>query len=382
MKLLTFQIEALAPLAFPERKPGVQFNKSLPYVPGAAIYGALGQQVGEEGFAAACFRSLRCHNAYPCHPDDAWVRPLPATAMQPKGAEKGVAPHDTLVARVAWEHQQPTTLIYAPTDDDGRPYEATGTKFYTHAADRVAYREVQQRILTRVAINRERGTAQANRLYSPLAISEVADDRRPTCFLGSLLVRNEDVAPITAALLAITHLGGRQTSGLGAVRIALRHEAPPVDNATAVRQRVAALTSRFQTQAAFYERLGGCTWPIAECSIFTINLLADAILLEHGWLPTQSFTPAALEETTGIKARLLRSFTTTKPVGGWHTLWQRPKPNTVAVSMGGLYLFQAEHTLDDKACANLAQLQHEGIGERRSEGFGQVRVCDEFHARQ
>lgn len=380
MKLLHFQIEALAPLAFPERKPGVQFNKSLPYVPGAAIYGALGQQVGAAGFDAACFRSLRCHNAYPCHPDDAWVRPLPATAMQPKGAENGL--RDTLVARVAWEIQQPTALIYALTGRDGRPYEAVGCKWYTLEGAHVSYRAVQQRVLTRVSINRERGTAQANRLYSPLAISEVTEheaERSPTCFLGSLVVRAEDGEAIKAALLAITHLGGRQTSGLGAVRVTLRSEAPPVDDATAVRQRVAALTRRFQAQAALYERLGGHPWPIAEGSIFTINLLADTILLEQGWLPTQSFTPAALEERTGIKAHLRRSFTTTKPVGGWHTLWQRPKPNAVAVAMGGLYLFQAEQTLDDAACARLAQLQHEGIGERCAEGFGQVRVCDEFH---
>ena len=48
MKLVPLTIEALGPLAFPERKPGVQFRSSLPYVPGAAIYGALGMLLGPQ----------------------------------------------------------------------------------------------------------------------------------------------------------------------------------------------------------------------------------------------------------------------------------------------------------------------------------------------
>ncbi|MFV9504100.1 MAG: type III-B CRISPR module-associated Cmr3 family protein [Oscillochloridaceae bacterium umkhey_bin13] len=385
MPLLHFQIEALAPLAFPERKPGVQFNASLPYVPGAAIYGALGQQFGPDGFDSELFRSLRCHNAYPARPTDAWVRPLPATAIQPKGAGKATTPTDSLVARVAWEIQQPTALIYAPTDNDGRPYEAVSTKFYSLMANnQLDYREVQQRMLTRVAINRQRGTAQDSRLYSPLAISEVTiiDNARVTTgFVGTISCNPADQQRLSAALTALTHLGGRQTSGLGAVQITLHPTPLSPDGPEAIMQRITALTKRFQAQMKVYTALGGQAWPqpIADTSIFTVNLLSDAILYEHGWLPTQEFSAQQLEEAIGIKATLLRAFTTTKPVGGWHTLWQRPKPSAIAVAMGGLYVFQAATPLDANACVRLAQLQLDGIGDRRSEGFGQVRICDEFH---
>lgn len=381
MRQLNFQIEALAPLAFPERKPGIQFNASLPYVPGAALYGALGQQIGPAQFDAALFRALRCHNAYPGRAGEAWVRPLPATAITPKNAPSEQPPEDALYARVAWEIQQPPALIYAPTDDDGRPWEAAEAGFYTLDANHApARREVQQRVLTRVAINRQRGTAQDSRLYSPLVLSEVdSKAHAPTLFRGSLVVPAEAAEHIDKALRALTHLGARQTTGLGAVRITPAKVEQPADDADAILRRVAAMTRRFQAQARLYEAMGGEPWAIADSSIFTVNLLADTILLDQGWLSTQELSKTLLEEATGVTMTRVRAFTTTKTIGGFHSLWQRPKQAEAAVTMGGLYVFQAARPLDAAACAGLARLQLDGVGERRAEGFGQVRICDDFH---
>ncbi len=383
MLLLTFDLEAVAPLAFPERKPGTQFNASLPYVPGGAIFGALGQILGAQNFDEALFRAIRCCNAYPVHQGDAWVRPLPATAIQPKGAERTDDVRDSLYARVCWEQQQPPALIYAPADNDGRPWEAVGSKLYTIRDGNLQYRSVQQRILTRVAINRRRGTAQEQRLYSLLAIRETTEankQRVPTRFRGSVALPPFAEAQVRSALTRITHLGGRQTSGLGAVRVETPETIVAPEDARQVLQRVETMTRRFREQARLYEGLGGAPWSI-EGSIFTINLLADVILLEHGWLPTQELSAGQLKELTGIEATLLRAFTTTKLVGGWHTLWQRPKPTGVAVAMGGLYVFQTNRPLTEEGCQRLAQLQIDGIGERRAEGYGQIRICDEFHLR-
>jgi CRISPR-associated protein Csx10 len=388
MLLLSFDLEALAPLTFPERKPGVQFNASLPYVPGAALFGALGQVFGaQDSFDAALLRAIRCHNAYPARQNDAWVRPLPATAIQPKGADAGEHVADSLYARVCWERQQPPALIYAPTDADGRPWEAVGQKFYTLSDGRLRYRSVQQRVLTRVAINRQRGTAQDQRLYSLLAIRETTEvetedgaRRAPARFRGSIALPADARDAVIKALDQVTHLGGRQTSGLGAVRIEASSTAPSADEARQVLQRVNAMTQRFQEQARLYADLGGSPWPITG-SIFTVNLLADAILLEDGWLPTQELSAEQLQALTGIEATLLRAFTTTRTIGGWHVLWQRPKPTSVAVAMGGVYVFQTDRPLSEEDCRRLARLQLDGIGERRTEGYGQVRVCDEFHLR-
>jgi CRISPR-associated protein Csx10 len=389
MPLVAVQITARSALAFPTRKPGTQFRASLPYVPGAAIYGALGMWMGkQEPFDSELFREIRCRNAYPSHPDDTWVRPLPATAIQRKAAGEDEQPHDSLVARVCWERQQPAALIYAPTDDEGRPWEAVGPKFYTLRGGKFETRTVTQRTLTRVSINRRRSTAEDQRLYSLLAINEVTDNR-PTQFRGSLVVPNNALAQVKDALGAITHIGGRQTTGLGA--IAIRRENGQPEISETIQQRVRALAERFRQQVTLYKALGGSGWTIADETIFTVNLLSDTILLEHGWIPTNELSGAMLEDLTrrndksgsivypGIKARLLRAFTTTSVVGGWNVSWQRPKPTNVAINMGGVFVFQAERTLEQEDYDALQRLQLDGIGERRQEGYGQVRICDEFH---
>lgn len=402
MRLIPIEIVARAPLAFPERKPGVQFRTSLPYVPGGAIYGALGMLLGQEWADtteafAALFRHIRCHNAYPALPGDPWVHPLPMTAIQPKSGKKqdlGEQPayKDSLYARVCWEQQQPTALIYTPTDNNGRPWEAAERTFYTLEdankkpwtsgrldGAKIGRRNVTQRVLTRVSINRRRGTAEDTRLYSPLVISEVMEDRDKqltnTRFSGSIIIPDDE--RILPALARITHLGGRQTTGIGAVRINEQQTARPIeDTAVTISNRVDAMTVRFQKQAELYQMLGGATW--RPNVIFTVNLLSDAILFDQGWLPTNELTGDILQAATGVEARLLRSFTTTTTVGGWNVSWQRPKPTAVATIKGSVFVFQAEK-LQPHDYEALVRLQADGIGERRAEGYGQVRICDEFH---
>jgi len=379
--IIQYEIEALAPLVFPERKPGTQFNRSLPYVPGSVIFGALGQVLANHPDLPAILRALRCHNAYPALPGDSWVRPIPATAIQPKGSTEMV--QDSLYRRVCWERQQPQALVYAPTDDEGRPWETVGQKFYTLRDQQLVYRSVQQRMHTRVAINRQRGVAQNERLYSLLAIRETvrgynSDQLMPTRFVGSMTVPDAYNATILQALQQITYIGGRQTSGFGAVQITPREQA--FEPVSAIRQRVMEMTERFQQQAGRYERLGGRSWQITG-HVFTINLLADTILLADGWLPTQELSATHLKALTGIDAELVRAFTATKTVGGWQALWQRPKPTNVAVTMGSVYVFATQRHLTDHDYKQLAALQLVGIGERRQEGYGQIRVCDEFHLR-
>jgi CRISPR-associated protein Csx10 len=338
----------------------------------------MGRWFGEQNsFDAELFQQLRCRNAYPASSNDTWVHPLPATALSPKGSK---AIYDSLVERVCWERQQPVALIYAPTDWDGRPWDAAERGFYTLGKNRYDRRSVQQRILTRVSINRRRETAEDGRLYSPLAISEVSNGQS-TQFLGSLIYPDGSQSRVESALREITHLGGRQTTGLGAVEIK-PEIAAEVDSVDHLRQRIDLLTELFKKQSTLYTELGGTSWEIPEHTIFTVNLLSDAILLEQGWVPTNELSATQLEELTGIKAKLIRSFANTSTVGGWNVSWQRPKPTDVAVTMGSTFVFQADTALDSAAYERLNQLQLDGVGERRSEGYGQIRICDEFHTRR
>jgi CRISPR-associated protein Csx10 len=386
--LLNLNIEAQGPLAFAERRPNDQFRASQPYIPGSTIFGALGAILArEKQFDAEIFRELRCHNAYPAHEGDTWVHPLPLTALQPKGDEQANVT-DALVARICWERQQPAALIYAPTDNKGRPWAAVGARFYTQHDDALHFRSVSQRVLTRVAINRRRRTAEDSRIYSPFVLNEarstMIDGQRhltPTRFVGTIALPDHADA-IYNALQRIDALGARTSTGIGSVKIFPTSAQP--DDGAAIAQRIDALTQRFRQQAKRYKDLGGEKWMVPERSIFTVNLLADALLLEHGWLPTQQLSPVALREAAGVEAEisLLRAFTVTKTVAGWHTTWQQPKPAQLAVGMGSVFVFKANEPLSDDDCARLAVLQHRGIGERRQEGYGQIRMCDTFHTRE
>jgi CRISPR-associated protein Csx10 len=371
-------IEAREPLAFPESKPGAQFRRSLPFVPGAALFGALGGALDRsERFDPALLRRLRCRNAYPMRDGDKWVRPLPATAMTPKGENR---PRDSLAPRVCWEQQTPPALVYAPTDTEGRPLEAAGQKFYTIREGKLEFRDATQRIHTRVAINRRRGTAEDSLLYSFFALNETSPGTdAPTRFIGSLALVDPDDSALWSQVTEIVtqqvdRLGARQTTGVGGVRITLRDH--PSDRS--IHQRVEALTQRFKRQIAHYRALGGAAWELSG-QVFTVNLISDAILLRDGWLPTQELSADMLRDATGIEARLVRSFTTTRVVGGWHALWQRPKISHVAVRFGSLYVFETQHPLSNNDYTALERFERDGIGERRQEGFGQVRICDDFH---
>ncbi|EFO81933.1 hypothetical protein OSCT_0082 [Oscillochloris trichoides DG-6] len=378
--LLNLQLTARAPLAFARTKPGAQFRQSLPYVPGAALFGALAQILEQRGeLKIELLREVICHNAYPAMQDDVWSRPYPATALKPKGQPNAHA-FDALVGRVCWEHMQPAALQFT-TDT----YQvAEGCYTFTDTPNQAGYyhqgqlaeRKVEQRVLTRVAINRRRGTAEDARLYSPLVLSEVTQGA-PTQFLGTLVLPGE-LANLLAAQ-RILYLGGRQSSGLGKVQVCTTQS--QVEDAAAIKQRVGALTRRFQVQVQRYDALHGehTPWPIDDGTIFTLNLLSDAILFQQGWLPTNVIDAAMLREETGIHATCIRAFTTPTMIGGWNVTWQKPKPTAIATALGSLFVFQANEPLSDSQYQALADLQARGIGERRQEGYGQIRICDEFH---
>lgn len=78
-----------------------------------------------------------------------------------------------------------------------------------------------------------------------------------------------------------------------------------------------------------------------------------------------------------------RNWLSTHLVTGWNTALKLPKEDEAAISKGSVFLFCTDESLTDKQKDNLARMflliEQVGIGERRNEGFGKIRVCDEFH---
>ena len=252
-----------------------------------------------------------------------------------------------------------------------------------------------QRLLTRVAIDRRRGTAAEGQLYSPLAIAELSayerpkaeqDEARdgerqsyePTRFLGMAWGLTDETR---AALEQVAVLGGRRSSGLGQVKIRVLGQAPVDDPSprlrafnTAFRERWALMRSATPTAETDWtpgERPG-------EWTVFSVGLQTEAVLLEDGWRPTLVFSPALLAAATGLAAELIRSWASTRVAGGWNIRWNSHRPTVLSVVAGATYLFRTKEP-ESRIVAALRAIEEQGIGERRAEGYGVVRCCDEFH---
>lgn len=68
-------------------------------------------------------------------------------------------------------------------------------------------------------------------------------------------------------------------------------------------------------------------------------------------------------------------------VRGWNVAHGLPKQDEWAVSRGSVYVYLFQGSKDDRAslCDALKQLEQDGVGLRRNEGFGRLMICDPFH---
>ncbi|MEH2199857.1 RAMP superfamily CRISPR-associated protein [Nostoc sp.] len=113
---------------------------------------------------------------------------------------------------------------------------------------------------------------------------------------------------------------------------------------------------------------------------FTITLLSDMILRDE-WGQYTVIPPSAqhqvpvplieeLKKFLGVEPQPKISFTTNTLVGGFNRKWGLPLPQVPALAAGSVFVFE-------NISLNLEQIQQletQGIGERRVEGFGRIIV--------
>ncbi len=113
------------------------------------------------------------------------------------------------------------------------------------------------------------------------------------------------------------------------------------------------------------------------------GVLVSAVLSADGWQPDVRLSEAMVWRACGESGqppadlRLIRCYTTPVTRGGFQSAWGLPKQTDLAVQAGGVHLYQVD-ALDGWA-QRLERLEAQGVGSRRAEGFGRVRVCDPFH---
>lgn len=415
MPILKVTIRARAPLVFSERRPGGQFRPSELYVPGAVVRGALAQQLldaGEE--EGEDFRRLfrgdapLFRNAYPAafHSTDSGVvllpsRPLPATAYSCKtqggfeSSDEGAASHgvfDGLIDRLCCESLGVVVPYvrrcnHPDHGGQGERVEARSGFYALTPEGHPREAKVGLRLTTRVAVNRSRRVAEERMLYSPLVISETmpvkgADEEQQldTTFHGSVVVDEDCRDLVEQHLRRLTHVGSGAARGFGRVEVKVG-EAEEDDPVSRVRTFNDLVTQRWKQWAAVNGGSGSRPARTSgEGTFFAVTLVSDAVLREEGWSPSVHLTPEMLGRA-GLKAKLLRCYASSDYRGGWNTAWRLPKDTELVARTGSVYVYHTDDRADDPEWRDaLRSLEEAGVGERRREGFGQVRVCDEFHS--
>jgi len=241
---------------------------------------------------------------------------------------------------------------------------------------------------TRVAINRARLTAEEGQLYTVQAIDE------GSLFVGSIEIDDARVKLARKWLTKITRIGGRTSRGFGCVAVEVKGARQSND----LRYRLDAFNRKYREFEGDLRAIAHEPPDLETRTLFTINLLSDALLRTRDGLPTLRFDGTMLRDVldglltdeeqsqytlNSFNFKLIAEYTQPQMVSGWQTAWQLPKEVLLASRRGGLYVFAAETGDDgDKQellITLLERLEGAGIGELREDGYGQIIVCHPFH---
>jgi CRISPR-associated protein Csx10 len=409
MQRIELEIKALSALAIARQKAGGSIGEAVDYIPGTVIRGAVAAQILDlsngrsadltenGGDFQALFLSENpaiFQNAYPALVINGKIISkdrfeengvLPATGLSSKN-KPGFKPKnngvfDTLIDRFCAEGYG---YPYDPNcPEDGGRVDPAGISFYCKFNIKYHSISANKRLLTRVGINRRRATSEEEILYSREVLNESQEKKQnPVYYRGAILVE-EDLAESLRDFLQQRHqnfrLGGSTSRGLGKVEINTKK---PVDAKTDVSDRIAEFNKKLEGR---WHKWGVFGNPIKELpahrTYFTLDLQSDAILTEN-WRRTTVISEKMLHQFAGVKDKdeslhLEAAYSSYEYLSGWNAAWGLMKDVELTTKKGSVYLFsttQAEPWIE-----RLGALEMRGLGDRTSEGFGQIQICNQFH---
>lgn len=377
------------------------------YIPGSALRGGLAAVHDKLGRHRAEFRrffldsSVRFGNLYPAaakqsqlEADDNPALPLPATARSCKrfpGFRSDVLeaddppPHGVYDALTAWTCFAESDQTNAATLRDLRTCPICGESMDTFRgyfrrdafdSQQMSQTSVQEGLRTRTGILRETDTVAPGVLYSREVL------RAGSEFWGTIVVP-DDVAQEFRSFVQeanesrMLRVGNNRTRGFGRLVLNLtvgEESASQDDMVEELRARIQAFGQALSQRS----ELSGVT--LSHEQYVPLTLTSDLILRDNALRYQSAITPSDLSQRWGLPASdLIYQNSSTRRVMGWNGLWRMPKPDAAAISQGSVFLFGFEKELPDDALDKFLSLQRAGIGHRRTEGFGQVRVADPFH---
>ncbi|MCA1991600.1 MAG: CRISPR-associated RAMP protein Csx10 [Coleofasciculus sp. S288] len=406
MKRINLEIKALSPLAIGRQKPGGSISEAESYIPGTVIRGAVAAYILKRATtpitASDNFHSLFLgdnpaifQNAYPATIEgdkqtriQPQVKVIPATVLSSKTKSgfkpKGNGVFDTLIDRFCAEGY---SHLYDPNcpKDGGRVDAFTG--FYSELNGKYYSHSATTRLLTRVGINRRRATSEERVLYSIEVLNESQTQgkkEKPVVYTSAILVADELADSLQTFInnhQEDLRLGGASSRGLGRVKITAKS---PIEAKTVkplVEDRINSFQRKLHNRWDEWKKI--YNQPLEDLLenriYFTIDLQSDAILREN-WRRTTVISEDMLRQFAGVidsSLKLHGAYSSYDYLSGWNSAWGLMKDVELITNKGGVYLFSTNQP--NLWMEKLQDLEVNGVGDRTSEGFGQIQVCNEFH---
>lgn len=309
-------IELLEPVLVVDRVIGNQ-SISLDHLPGAALMPMLTQQYpGLDGqFAAGRARVLP---AYPAL-DGRRTQPRPRCVATPKDGEG-----DTLV-----------NLLHPVSSETGQFKRTRGGFVDVGEADEWTVVAAERNLQVFNSVDDE--------LQRPLDDGVFAYETLAPGSKLAAVVEVDAASPLSVGLFEARI--GRARRSRGRVSVKVDVIAPTPDEGVAGSE--------------------------GSTSQFTLWLLSDTVVPGDSLLgsPTPHDLASLLGALLGCDVRVARAFADTQIRSSWQGRWQRPRPAQAVLEAGSVMQFVATPAVP---FAKLRVLETIGIGERRSEGFGDV----------
>lgn len=354
--------------------------QGLDYLPGASLRGAVaghylrcGGDPSDEKFVKIFLEGpVSFPDLLPVNQPDHTSRPLPMTACSCKRTsgflkenKHGVG--DALASLLAERlENQPLSKPFEckKCQQEMKPFEG----FWNGNPSKPEKAETVQVYQRHTGIDRHTGTVASSIFYITGGIAEARKDSNgnylPQFLSGGIYLTEDQFETLSDWFSETIFAGADRTRGMGEMAVDLKKQTPPEFDLEswdhAFRKKLKALTSK----------------PLSAGLYFSIGIEGHAILLDQFLRPTFEL-PIDFSDIEPV-LRNIRQHT----IRGWQSSWGLPKPEDKAVRMGGVYLYQYKGEDVDGLKNYLKQLTIQGIGLRRAEGFGRLRVCDPLHVEE
>jgi CRISPR-associated protein Csx10 len=364
MKVIQYRIDLLEPTLVTSLQGDPNSGVAFDYLPGSVLRGILiGKYLSTKSAGGSDVTDA----------GDPTLRRLffDGTIRYLNGYPLDAYDHPGLPVLASWQHvkgQENEIFDFAvEAQDDRQQWQSVSASFYTQSGRSVRLirparniavhtqrtarfgRAVPEYRSPRDGQGRRRSTTWLDKDEIPGAVYRYDSLAAGQTFQAAIICDNDDDEPTLRKLLqdltgGHVTLGGSRSGGYGRANISL------IDNEGANRH------------AAEDEE------DIPEGKLI-VTLQSDVLLRdERGQFAVDpELLRRVLSKHLGVELELKDAFLKTEVIGGFNRKWGLPLPQTLAVRMGSVLVFQAP---DDYDSTLLDKLEIRGIGERRAEGFG------------